>query len=174
MHRVWVWAGSVAVAASMAATLVAQAPALDVKYGLWEMSNVTNLGGQMPQVDTSKMTPEQKAKMDEAMKQMMGAHTTVTKSCITKEKVEKSVFMMDDQPGMKCSQKITTNTKTTLEASLSCTGEHAMSGQMHIEALSPTSMKGTIKSSGAMQGASMTATINMTGKWLGADCGDVK
>src|SRR4051794_38289473 len=62
MHRVWVWTGSVAVAAMMAATVVAQAPALDVKYGLWEMSNVTNLGGQMPQIDTSRMTPEQKAK----------------------------------------------------------------------------------------------------------------
>jgi hypothetical protein len=49
-----------------------------------------------------------------------------------------------------------------------------MTGQMHIEALSPTSIKGTIKSSGAEQGATMTATINMTGKWLGADCGDVK
>ena len=158
----------------MAATLVAQAPALDVKYGLWEMSNVTNLGGQMPQVDTSRMTPEQKAKMDEAMKQMMGTHTNVTKSCITKEKVEKSVFMMPDQPGTTCSQKITTNTKTTLEASLSCTGQNAMTGQMHIDALSPTSIKGTIKSSGAMQGGAMTATINMAGKWLSADCGDVK
>jgi uncharacterized protein DUF3617 len=173
MTRVWVWTGSVALAASMAAVLAAQVPALDVKYGLWEMTTATTIGGQMPQVDTSRMTPEQKAKIDEAMKQMMGTHNDVSKACITKEKVEKSVFMMGDE-GKNCVQKITTNTRTTLDASVSCTGQQAMTGQMHIEALSPTSLRGTVKSSGAAAGSAMTATIAVTGKWLAADCGDVK
>jgi hypothetical protein len=39
------------------AVLLAQAPSLDVKMGLWEMSMTSNAGGQMPAVDTSKMTP---------------------------------------------------------------------------------------------------------------------
>jgi hypothetical protein len=174
MDRVWVYAGAVCLAASAAAILGAQAPALDVKYGLWEMTNVSTIGGQMPTMDTSKMTPEQKAKIDEAMKQMMGSHTNVTKSCVTKDKVEKSVFMMPEEPGTTCSQKVTTNTRSTLDASVSCTGERPMTGQMHLEALSPTSVRGTVKANTPTPNGAMSVSINLTGKWLGADCGDVK
>ena len=51
----------------LSAVLVAQTPALDVKLGLWENTIVTNMGGPPP-IDTSKMSPEQPAKMAEAMK----------------------------------------------------------------------------------------------------------
>src|SRR5438132_805284 len=105
MKSVSVWRVSALLSVSFAAALVAQAPALDVKMGLWEMSSTTQMGGQMPTVDTSKMTPEQKKQLDDAMKQMVGeAHTNVAKSCVTKEKLEKSVFMMESQPGQTCKQ----------------------------------------------------------------------
>jgi hypothetical protein len=52
--------------------LIAQAPALDVKAGLWENTVVTTMGMAVRQVDTSKMPPEQAAKIAEAMKGMMG------------------------------------------------------------------------------------------------------
>jgi hypothetical protein len=49
----------------LSAVLVAQAPALDVKFGLWENTISTNMGGAAP-IDTSKMSPEQAAKLTEA------------------------------------------------------------------------------------------------------------
>ena len=56
--------------------LVAQAPALDVKLGLWESTTVTDLGGAaMPQMDMSKLPPEQAAKIAEAMKGLTGDRT---------------------------------------------------------------------------------------------------
>ena len=116
-----VWIASVSLAISMAAALAAQVPALDVKYGLWEMTSVSSVSGQLP-IDTSNMTPEQKAKIDEAMKATMGAHNDVSKSCVTKEKFEKSLFMMGDQPGMKCSRKSPPTPKFRLDAMVSCTG----------------------------------------------------
>jgi len=165
------------VSACLTAVVLAQAPALNVKMGLWEVSSTSEMGGQMPGVDTSKMTPEQKAQMDAAMagamKNMMAPHTTVQKTCMTKEKFDKGSFMTD-QPGMTCKQTYTTNTHTAMDANMVCTGERAMTGQAHFEAATPTAFKGTMKSTMTEQGKTMTVNVAMTGKWLGADCGDVK
>src|SRR5438876_2644021 len=44
--------------ASLTAVLLAQAPALNVKMGLWEITTTAKVGGQPPAIDTGKMTPE--------------------------------------------------------------------------------------------------------------------
>ncbi len=56
-HR---WLGTGLILASLTAVAFAQAPALNIRMGLWEMTSTTNVGGEMPGIDTSKMTPEQK------------------------------------------------------------------------------------------------------------------
>jgi hypothetical protein len=174
MNTVFRWFGSATTAVVLAAVVVAQAPALEIRMGLWEFTSTTEIGGQMPVVDTNKMTPEQKAKVEAAMKAMLGTRSNVAKTCMTKEKLDKSVLLMEDQPGVTCKQALTTNTRTSLEATITCAGAHSMTGQMHVDALSPTSIKGTITSSSSGQGRTMTVDVAMTGKWLGADCGDVK
>jgi hypothetical protein len=57
-HR---WFGSALLWTVLTTVVLAQAPALDIKMGLWEITTTTQIGGQTPQVDTSEMTPEQKA-----------------------------------------------------------------------------------------------------------------
>jgi ribosomal silencing factor RsfS len=168
------WSAVATLSLSLSAIALAQAPVLDVKMGLWEIASTMNIGGQMPGMDTSKMTPEQKAQMDAAMKSMMAAHTTTQKTCVTREKFNKSNFMMDDQPGMTCKQTVMTNTRSTLDAKVVCTGERGMTMQMHVDALSQTAFKATMKSANTEQGKTMTIDGTMTGKWLAADCGDVK
>jgi len=168
------WSTAATLSLSLTAVVLAQAPVLDVKMGLWEVSSTVNIGGQMPGVDMSKMTPEQKAQVEAAMKSMMGAHTNTQKSCVTREKFNRESFMMENGPGMTCKQTITTNTKSALDAKVACTGEHPMTMQMHIDALSQTTFKGTIKSTNTEQGKTMTVDGTMAGKWLSADCGDVK
>jgi hypothetical protein len=155
---------------SLSAVALAQAPVLDVKMGLWEITSTTTAGGEIPTVDTSKMTPEQKARMEAVMKAMMGVHTA--KTCITREKFNKSNFMTNDQST--CKQTVGTNTRASLDATLVCTGEHARTEQMHVDALSSTSVEASIKVAGTERGQTMTASVTMTGKWLGADCGNVK
>jgi len=165
---------AVAVVAALGAVAVAQAPALNVQMGLWEISSTTDLGGQMPAVDTGKMTPDQKARLEAAMKGLMGPHTSVNKSCVTKEKFNQSNFMGQDQPGAACQQAITTNTSTSLEGTVTCTGEHPMSGQIHIDAPSPTTFTGSVKATSTEGGRPTTVNIALSGKWLSADCGTVK
>ncbi len=172
MKSVSVWGLSAAMAVSLAAVLIAQAPALDVRMGLWEVSTTTQVGGQMPDVDTSKMTPEQKARVEEMMKGVMSGRTNVTKTCMTREKLEKQSFMDSDRHN--CKQTMNTNTHTVLDSTVTCTGENAMTAEMRIEAASPTSIKGVVKSENSMRGRTMNVNINLTGRWLGADCGDVK
>ena len=162
-----------AMAAVAAMPLGAQAPQLNVRLGLWEVTSVTNLGGAPP-VDTSKMTPEQAARANEAMKQMMGEHTNTENSCITQDDLNKANFMPDDADARNCKQTLTTNTKTTLDTSFTCTGGQPMTGKMHIEAPNPTTMNATMDMTAGATGRAMTMTIKMSGKWLKADCGDVK
>lgn len=172
MRIVCRWIAAVLVSTAGAAVLVAQAPALDVKMGLWEITSTTDMGGQMPGMDTSKMTPEQRAQVETMMKSMT-AHPTVAKICITKEKFDRSSFMTE-QPGSSCSQNIATNTSSTLDATVSCNGARGITGQLHFEALSSTSIKGNVTFSNAEQGKTMNMKSAITGQWLGADCGTTK
>jgi Protein of unknown function (DUF3617) len=168
------WFASAAFALSLTAVAAAQAPALNVNMGLWEITSVSEVSGQMPGFDTSKMTPDEKAKMDEAMKAFMGKHTNTDTTCMTKEQFDKSNFMTGDEPGPNCKQTLTTNTRTTLEGAVACTGERPMTAQMHIDALSPTAFKASMKSATTDQGKTMTVAVEMTGKWVGASCGNKK
>ena len=158
------------------AALVAQAPVLDVKFGLWENTIVTNLGGAaMPQKDTSKLPPEQAAKIAEAMKGLTGDRTITEKNCITKEDLAKDSFMMPENSKMTCKRTVTTNTKSTFAADIDCTGETTTKGQITVESLAGGSAyKGAMKMATTSRGRTMNLTMTMTGKYLGAECGDVK
>ena len=158
------------------AVLAAQAPVLDVKFGLWESTIVTNMSGMaMPQVDTSKLPPEQAAKIAEAMKGMGGQPVT-QKNCITKDDLAKDSFMMPADAKMTCTRTITTNTKASFAADINCTGARTVKGHINVEALDGgNAYKGTMKmaSTGA-NGQTLNLTMNMSGKYLGPTCGDVK
>ena len=157
------------------AVLAAQAPVLDVKLGLWENTIVTNIGGMaMPQMDTSKLPPDQAAKIAEAMKGM-GGQTVTEKRCLTKEDLANESFMMPKNNKMTCTRTVTTNTKAVFAADVNCTGERTVKGQINVESLSGgDAFKGAMK----VATTSGTQTINlnmaMSGKYLGPDCGDVK
>ncbi|HMD35058.1 MAG TPA: DUF3617 domain-containing protein [Vicinamibacterales bacterium] len=170
-------AGAAAAALCLTAVIAAQAPLMDVKLGLWDITTKTNLGGAMspmPKVsdeDLAKIPPAQRAQIEAMMKTAAGAPMTI-KQCLTKEKYEKNLFA-PQRPNQNCTQTITKNTKTVLEANVVCTSP-ASSGTVHIDAASPTAYQGTVKSKSTERGRQMEITIEMSGKWLGADCGDVK
>jgi hypothetical protein len=70
---------------------------LNLKEGLWETTHTMNMSGMppIPADALAKMRPEQKARIEAMMSQrgVGGTATTDTsKSCITKEKLEKSAF----------------------------------------------------------------------------------
>src|SRR5689334_10995600 len=66
---------------------------LNVKLGLWETTSTITTKGQVPVSDEmlSRLTPEQRARVEERMKAQAGDRTTTHtyKSCLTKEKLER-------------------------------------------------------------------------------------
>ena len=153
------------------AVLVAQKSPLNLKAGLWEMTIQVNMpGGIPPGVDTSKMTPEQKTRMETMMKGRLGGTPTVTQSCVTQEDLDKNQ-VQKDPPGSECKTVVTKATATLVEYTQTCTGTMAGVREARLEAPTPTTMTMVAKSSSGT-GAGMT--VNMTGKWLAASCGTVK
>ena len=154
--------------------VAAQAPALDLKFGLWENTVVTNIGGAPP-VDTSKMSPEQAAKMAEAMKSLAGDRTMTEKTCVKKEDLEKDSFMLPHDANTTCTRTVGTNTRAAYVADVTCTGDRPMKGQVNIQSLAGgTAFKGAVKMETSALGRTTNVAMTLTGKYLGPDCGSVK
>lgn len=165
--------GTTVMLAGLTVALAAQAPKMNVKMGLWEMTSTMTMGGDVPGMpDTSKMTPEQQAQVKAAMASMQ--KPTTQKSCLTKEKFE-SGHMMGDDKRQNCTQTVVANTATAYDMKVECNQNGTVSsGTMHFEAPTPGTVKGKMLMQSTGQGKTMTMNVTTTGKWLGADCGDVK
>jgi hypothetical protein len=157
---------------SVAAAAFAQsAPALNIKMGLWELA-IDMSGALPPGIDLSKMTPEQQAAMAQAMRgRGMAPGGGGFKMCMTKEKLANGQ-MAQSRPGQECKDKVTRSTTTTLDITETCTSSTqppvVTTSELHVEAISPTSVKMTAQETGKPM------IVNMTGRWLAAECGDVK
>ncbi len=159
----------------LGAGVVARAQTLDIKTGLWETTVVSEVNG-MPPIDTSKMTPETRAKVEAAMKGRggQGPQTRTTKICLTKEKMDMKQFTNMNQNNSSCSNTVVSSSRSVMELKSECTGSNKSTGNLRFEALSRESMKGTFKILSGNADHPMTINVNMTGRWLGDDCGDVK
>ena len=150
---------------------------LDVKVGLWETTTVSQMTGMppIPPDMLAKMTPEQKAKMEEMMKQRQaqGPQTHTTKKCVTKDDLGKGGWF--DKEEQDCTKTVMTSTSRKLDVKLECTkGGGKQTGTLNIEAVDSGNVKGTMQL--AMTNGTNTMNVNssMTSKWLGSACGDVK
>src|SRR6266702_8368239 len=112
---------------------------LNVKTGLWETTRTTTTSGQMPIPPEllARLTPEQRAKMEERMKANSAekSRTDTSKSCLTKEKLEKAPFS-DEQK--ECTRTIVTSTSNKAEVRFTCEKADTMVNvTINIEALDP-------------------------------------
>lgn len=160
------------ISVALAGSALAQTLNLDVKLGLWE-STMTSMTGGRPPIDTSKMSPEMRKRIEDSMKatQAKGAQPHTSHYCLTKETLQDNAFFNPQQASGSCKRTIVTNTKTVADLKYECTNEkYPATGTMHFEALSPENVKGTYKfTTGPMN---MNGTV--TAKWISSDCGDTK
>lgn len=153
MRRVWMWCGSVVIALSVA-TLYAQTPALDIRMGLWEVTTATIGASQV--VDPSRVSRD------------ATGDTSVTKVCMTKNELTKTYFVLPPMAG--CTRTIIANSPSVLEAAVACVSGGTMTSQVHLEALSPTSIKGTVNTASTGAGSVASGSKSITAKWLAAEC----
>ncbi|MGA7595586.1 MAG: DUF3617 domain-containing protein [Gallionella sp.] len=145
---------------------------LDVKTGLWEVTATTAMSG-MPPIDYSSMPPEQRERIEAAMKarEAMGNRVHVRKSCVTREQLAKEPFQ--DEGNKSCTHSVITSTRTTMQAKIHCTRPRS-DGEIKMEALSRERIKGTVQMNASDDKHAMAIRVSIAGKWLGSACGDVK
>ncbi|WP_397411035.1 DUF3617 domain-containing protein [Polaromonas sp.] len=157
--------------------------AQSLKPGLWEINNkMQSSSGQMEksmaeaQKQMAAMPPEQRKMMQDMMAKQglsMGAGAggnMAVKICMTKEMAERN-----ELPAQQGDCKTTNSPRSgnTMKMSFACT-QPPSSGEGTVTFVSPEAytMKMTMKS--MMQGKPETMTMDGGGKWLSADCGNIK
>lgn len=148
---------------------------LNVKPGLWEKTWTSTIAGELPipAEMLSKLTPEQRARMEERMKANSAAHTRTStdKECITKQDLEKPLGDKDTQ----CVWTILESTSSKAKGNVSCqTQGMKMAGTGEFDAPDQEHLNGSMHTSSNGGGHNMTADITFTSKWLSSSCGNLK
>jgi hypothetical protein len=170
---------SVAAAAlfvSLGAQAQTQAP------GLWEHStSMKSQDGQMDkamaemQKQLASMPPDQRKQMEAVMAGrggMMGAGGgSSMKMCLTKEQAERPPETRMTQGD--CTQKDVQRSGKTVRFKFECT-KPPSSGEGEMTFISDKAYTGRTVVTSQVAGKPQQTTVEMQGKWLATDCGDVK
>ena len=175
------WAQNQKSAKEMSSSVEAQPSAklqsLNVKPGLWESTRTINRQGALPipAEMLNRLTPEQRARMEERMKANSAAHTNTTteKHCVTKEDLERDRLKLAE--AKECTTTVLNSTSTSVQAKLVCDqeGMHA-TGTLELTAADPEHMNGSYRSAVNADGHTMNVEGNWTSKWLDSSCGNVR
>jgi len=152
-----------------------------MRPGLWEHSFTTkSQSGQMEksmaemQQQLASMPPEQRKMMEQMMAQQgvgMGAQGRSVRMCITKEQAERDEI--PQQQG-NCTQQVVQRSGNTVKMKFSCTGNPPTSGESEVTFSSPTAYTGRSVVNTTIEGKPDRMTMEQSGKWLSAECGEVK
>lgn len=151
---------------------------LNVKPGLWEQTANTKVSGEAPvsQEMLNRLTPEQRARMEERMKANSAAHTRTTthQHCLTEEELHKD-NLLDFGRDKECTPNITTSTSTSAKGTVTCESEGMkMTGALEILAPDPEHVSGSWHATSNGGGHTMNVDSTFSSKWLGSSCGNVK
>jgi Protein of unknown function (DUF3617) len=172
--RKLVWASVICLSVPLAWAAEGKYQPLNVKTGAWETTYVTTISGTppIPADMLAKMTPEQRARFQEAMGRMASGtpRTRTYKTCETKKDLEKDPF--EDKENS-CVGTVLTSTGSKMEVHEVCTMEDAkVDAKVHIEAVDSEHVTGTVQSNASGGGNTMNINGTFTSKWLGAICTD--
>lgn len=149
---------------------------LDVKLGLWEVTTAVTSSRQIPVPAEvlAKLTPEQRARIEERMKAGSSGttKTTTRRQCLTKEQMDKGATFGEERKS--CTRTVLTSTSSRLDLRVECADHGRTSeGTLQIEALDSENVRGTAQSL-----LSVDHTINsgstFTARWVGPICSTPK
>jgi len=149
---------------------------LNIKEGLWEITTTHSMSGMpampaLPPDALAKMTPEQRAQVEAAIKG--GPSTDVRKECITKEKLKKHSAFSNNRGD--CTRTVVNSTGSKLEVKIHCEEKQASTdGTLALETVGSDRVKGTMQAVTSANGHTMNMNFAFSSKYLGPACGDVK
>ena len=150
---------------------------LDVKTGLWEVTTMTILSGQMPIPPDllEKLTPEQRARFQERMnaKSMQPAKPIVSRNCLTKEQLDKGDSFTENRKS--CTPAVVSSTKSKVEVRLECVENGVkIDAKVQFEAIDSENVTGQTQSVATGGDHTMNSSSTFTAKWIGSNCGTTK
>jgi hypothetical protein len=148
----------------------------NIKPGLWEVTHTPQVKGQMPipEDQLAKMTPEQRERVQAAMKAGM-AKAHVYKECMTPEKIARALDLDRGSQDTSCKRAIVTSSETELRLHDECTRTNGKSvTDVHVQIEGATRLTGAVDVVMSSGGKTMTVNSKLSGKWLSTDCGAVK
>lgn len=164
---------------SLAVTAWVQAAELakpNIKPGLWEVTTNPHISGEMPipEDQLAKMTPEQRARLEAAMKAHQ-AKPRVYKECMTPAKIARGFDIDRSGEDSSCKRNVVSSSASELTLHDECSKpDRKTSMDVHFEVKGGTQMSGKINVVMTSAGKTMTVNSTVQGKWLGANCGTVK
>lgn len=173
-----------ALAATLMLALATSASAQSTKPGLWEITNkMQSSSGEMEKAmanmekQLAGMSPEQRKQMQDMMaKQGMSIGASAgggmsMKMCITKEMAERNEIPQQQQGDCKTTQS--PRTGNTMKISYVCTQPPSTGeGVMTFNGDTAYTMK--MNTTSTVKGKPEKMTMDASGKWLSADCGNIK
>lgn len=152
----------------------AHAESFNVKPGAWETTTtITTSGSKLSPEMSAKMTPAQRAQMEQMMKARDGKPMTMTdRSCITKEDISydriiKEMEDDDDDVEVKCKIKVISKSSSKLVLDQLCPAPRSATTHWTIETKTADSFTG----SGEREQPGLgKVRMEIKGKWLGASC----
>ncbi|WP_332774558.1 DUF3617 domain-containing protein [Polaromonas sp.] len=171
-------------AAALTLAMAAGASAQTMKPGLWEIHNKMQSGsGEMEkamadmQKQMAGMPPEQRKQMQDMMgKQGMamgqgGAGGMSVKMCMTKEMAERNEMPAQQQGD--CKTTHSPRSGNTMKFAYTC-AQPPSSGEGQITYVSDTAYTMKMVTTTTVKGKAEKMNMDASGKWLSADCGNVK
>ncbi|HTR39501.1 MAG TPA: DUF3617 family protein [Bryobacteraceae bacterium] len=148
---------------------------LDVKTGLWETTVRNQMSGMpaLPPDMLNRLTPEQRAKVEAAMKAhaAQAPRTTISRSCMTREKLDKP-YDLTNQP-KECTHKVITSNSSKQEVHFECAiGGGKQTGTVRVEAVDSENIKGTMQINMAAGERTSTTATDFSSKWLRSSCSE--
>ena len=160
-----------------AATAVAATTTLGVEPGLWEVTTKVDMSGGMSAVPPEvydRMSPSQRAQIEARMDQSRQPQTK--RECITRAQIEKGLHLADESRG-RCRTTLVSSSRSAMVVKVACSGNMSSStGTMRFAATDGKTMTGRFEMSATSTRSDTAIAIKgtMRGRWLGADCGNVR
>ena len=153
------------------------------KPGLWEVTSQIQSGGQdmgaamaKMQKQMESMPPDQRKMVQDMMAKQgvqMGTSSTggvAIKICMTKEMIEQSHMA---KPSEHCTHTLAPRSGSTQRFTYSCT-QPPSQGQGEVTYVSPEAYTTKLTTTSTVGGKERNMDMQNAGRWLGADCGDIK
>lgn len=160
---------------SVAISAVDKIQPLNIKVGLWEVTTTMNSSAQMP-IPASlleKLTPEQRARVEERMNSRSSSSAKAIKSrhCLSQEQLDRGASF-GEVPKF-CTPTILSSTPSKMEIRAECT-ENGVKWEVRarFEAIDSENVKGQTESSG--DDHTLNSNSTFTAKRIAPVCGMIK